>query len=130
MRDMVNGNAPLPTASKKKKKKPQSDDDVSVIDGDGATPDDEWARYLQKFDVLITTYATLTAELNVAKGTTARPRRGTVDYRERSRPKSPLIIVEFWRVIMDEVQMAGGNNTVDMVSRIPRYNSSGSRLGV
>lgn len=119
MRDMVNGNSLSSTTKKKKSHKAKEVE----VDDDGSIPDDEWARYLQTFDVLITTYTTLAAELSVAKGTTARPRRERVDYGEHSMPKSPLIIVEFWRVIMDEVQMAGGNNTVDMVSRIPRINS-------
>ncbi|KAG8798985.1 hypothetical protein FRC16_006130 [Serendipita sp. 398] len=106
----------------KKKGKGKNKMDI-VIDGDGETPEDEWANYCQQYDVVITTYNVLSSELNVAKGAVSRPRREKVDYSERSRPRSPLVLVEFWRVLMDEVQMAGGTSVVDMVSRIPRVNS-------
>ncbi|PVF98205.1 hypothetical protein CPB86DRAFT_825898 [Serendipita vermifera] len=83
----------------------------------------EYAEYFQGFDVVITTYHVLSSELSVAKGAISRPRRQAVEYGERSLPKSPLVSVEFWRVLMDEVQLSGGINIVDMVSRIPRVNS-------
>lgn len=85
---------------------------------------EEWANFCQEYDVVITTYSVMTHELSVAKGAVSRPRRDNVEYGERSLPKSPLIMVEFWRVIMDEVQLSGGTNTEEMVSRIPRSVSS------
>lgn len=98
--------------------------DHSVSDtGNDMSLQEEWANFCQQYDVVITTYHVLTQELNVAKGAVSRPRRDNVEYGERSLPKSPLIMVEFWRVIMDEVQLSGGVNTVEMVSRVPRVNS-------
>jgi E3 ubiquitin-protein ligase SHPRH len=98
---------------------------VHVYDGwkslkKGTNVTKEWADFCQEFDVIITTYHVLSSEVSVAKGAISRPRRQAVEYGERSLPKSPLVSVEFWRVIMDEVQLSGGINTVDMVSRIPR----------
>lgn len=99
-----------------------SDDDTEQmeIDGDGTVISDAWPKMCQDYDVVVTTYSVLSAELDVSKGAVSRPRRESVHYGERSLPRSPLILVEFWRVIMDEVQMAGGVNTAEMVSRIPR----------
>ncbi|WWC59243.1 uncharacterized protein I303_101793 [Kwoniella dejecticola CBS 10117] len=40
------------------------------------------------------------------------------------RPRSPLVMVEWWRVIMDEVQLAGdSSDSANMVSLIPRRHS-------
>lgn len=116
--------------SKKKKKQSayselsDTEENRMEVDGDGTVIANEWALFCQKFDVVITTYNVLAAELDVARGAVERPRRDNVEYGERSLPRSPLCQVEFWRVMMDEVQLSGGTNTVEMVSRIPRYVSS------
>jgi E3 ubiquitin-protein ligase SHPRH len=54
---------------------------------------------------VITTYQTLRSDLNVAHPGPKRPRRTKVVY---ERPRSPLVMVEWKRVVMDEVQMVGG----------------------
>lgn len=109
-------------ASRKKRISFEEDEgiDATPPDGEDISLQEEWAHFCHQYDVVITTYHVLTHELNVAKGAVSRPRRENVEYGERSLPKSPLIMVEFWRVIMDEVQLSGGLNTVEMVSRIPR----------
>ncbi|KDQ23693.1 hypothetical protein PLEOSDRAFT_1048636 [Pleurotus ostreatus PC15] len=83
----------------------------------------DWAHYANTFDVVITTYATLRVEVNVARAAPVRPRRGDVVYANVERPRSPLVSVEWLRVVMDEVQMAGGGKTEDMVGMIPRLSS-------
>ncbi|KAF4586100.1 hypothetical protein EYR38_010373 [Pleurotus pulmonarius] len=83
----------------------------------------DWAHYVNTFDVVITTYATLRVEVNVARPAPVRPRRGDVVYANVERPRSPLVSVEWMRVVMDEVQMAGGGKTEDMVGMIPRLSS-------
>lgn len=46
----------------------------------------------------------LQADFNVAKGSTKRPRRESVDYSTSyAKPRSPLVMIEFWRCVMDEV---------------------------
>ncbi|KAJ6591817.1 SNF2 family N-terminal domain-containing protein [Mycena vulgaris] len=120
-------------AGKKKKakgkKKYSSDSDDS--DDDDLDEEDEedvedvldWPSFVQGFDVVITTYQTLKRDLNVARAAPKRPRREDVVYSNVERPRSPLILVEWNRVVMDEVQMAGGGHVEDMVSLIPRLAS-------
>ncbi|KAJ4490515.1 SNF2 family N-terminal domain-containing protein [Lentinula aciculospora] len=83
----------------------------------------DWCSYVHTFDVVITTYTVLQSDLNVARAPPKRPRRDGVVYANVARPRSPLILVEWARVVMDEVQMAGGGKTEDMVSLIPRRSS-------
>ena len=67
--------------------------------------DSEWPYFVHEYDVVITTYQTLRSDLYVAHPGPDRPRRTTVVY---ERPRSPLVMVEWKRVVMDEVQMVGG----------------------
>ncbi|KAF9064876.1 SNF2 family N-terminal domain-containing protein [Rhodocollybia butyracea] len=83
----------------------------------------DWCTYVHQFDVVITTYNVLQSDLNVARAPPTRPRRDGVVYVNVERPRSPLILVEWARVVMDEVQMAGGAKIEDMVSLIPRRSS-------
>lgn len=108
-----------PDGKKKPKQKSKKNANAESQDAN-VSPSEEWALFCQEYDVVITTYNALSQELNVARGAVSRPRRDTAEYGERSLPRSPLIMVEFWRVIMDEVQLSGGTNTVEMVSKIPR----------
>ncbi|KAF8196665.1 SNF2 family N-terminal domain-containing protein [Mycena galopus ATCC 62051] len=115
------------TKNGKGKKKTDSEDEDIDLDED---EDDEdvgeildWCSYVHSFDVVITTYQTLKTDLNVARAPPKRPRREDVVYTTVERPRSPLILVEWNRVVMDEVQMVGGGNVEDMVSLIPRFAS-------
>ncbi|KAG7085953.1 hypothetical protein E1B28_003481 [Marasmius oreades] len=83
----------------------------------------DWYTYAHSFDVVITTYNVLQSDLNVARLPPARPRRTGVSYANIERQRSPLVMCEWYRVIMDEVQMAGGGKIEDMVSLIPRRTS-------
>jgi hypothetical protein len=79
------------------------DDDIEVQD---------WCSYVDTFDVVIVTYSTLRTDFNVALPGTERSRRSTANYSSVvDRPRSPLIMVEWYRVVMDEVQMVGGGKT-------------------
>lgn len=78
-------------------------------------------EYIRGFDIVITTYQTLSTDLNVADPAPRRSRRSTANYRLNERPRSPLVMVEWWRVIMDEVQLQGdASAAAQMVSKIPR----------
>ncbi|KAK7046025.1 hypothetical protein VNI00_007020 [Paramarasmius palmivorus] len=92
----------------------EEDDNDEVID---------WYTYAHGFDIVITTYSVLQSDLNVARAPPTRPRRDGVVYSNIERQRSPLVCCEWYRVIMDEVQMAGGGKVEDMVSLIPRRTS-------
>jgi E3 ubiquitin-protein ligase SHPRH len=67
----------------------------------------DWCSYANTFDVCITTYNVLRQDLTVARAPPKRPRRAQVEYSNLDRPRSPLVMCEWYRVIMDEVQMMG-----------------------
>jgi E3 ubiquitin-protein ligase SHPRH len=68
----------------------------------------DWCSYINTFDVCITTYPTLRQDFSVARAPPVRPRREDVVYSNIERARSPLVMCEWYRVIMDEVQMVGG----------------------
>ena len=84
-----------------------------------------WADYVSTFDIVLTTFPVLQSELGVARPPVIRPRRATVlsSYSDDlKRIRSPLVTVEWARVIMDEVQLFGGR-AAEMMSLIPRVHS-------
>jgi E3 ubiquitin-protein ligase SHPRH len=82
-----------------------------------------WCEYVHQFDVVITTYNVLRSEIHVARPGPDRPRREDSAYSKDGRLRSPLVMVEWKRVVMDEVQMVGGGNAAEMVSLVPRSSS-------
>lgn len=84
--------------------------------GNDGTPapehsNEEWCSYINEYDVCITTYNILTNDLHAARPPVGRPRRGVASYVTIPRQRSPLVTCEWYRVIMDEVQMVGGGKT-------------------
>lgn len=71
----------------------------------------DWCSYINTFDVCITTYNVLRQDFTVARAPPIRPRRIDVMYSNVERARSPLVMCEWYRVIMDEVQMVGGGKT-------------------
>jgi len=96
-------------AVKKSARRKGSSEDTGTPQADeGTTAEiEDWCTYCNSFDVILTTYTTLRTDLHVARAAPDRPRRQDVKYTTH-RVRSPLIMVEFARVVMDEVQMAGG----------------------
>lgn len=83
-------------------------------EGDTPAPEDtyeERCSYINEYDVCITTYGVLANDLHVARPPAQRPRRDGVPYANIVRQRSPLVTCEWYRVIMDEVQMVGGGKT-------------------
>ena len=78
---------------------------TASINGESSDSVVEWSDFVHGYDVVITTYQTLRSDLYVAHPDPKRPRRTAVVY---ERPRSPLVMVEWKRVVMDEVQMVGG----------------------
>jgi E3 ubiquitin-protein ligase SHPRH len=81
---------------------------VRMTNGDDKEDILDWCTYINTFDVCITTYNTLRLDLSVARAPPVRPRREDVVYSNMERARSPLVMCEWHRVIMDEVQMVGG----------------------
>ncbi|KAK8846764.1 hypothetical protein IAR55_005852 [Kwoniella newhampshirensis] len=106
----------------------EDDDDViatqaSVVEEEGTlqVTQRQFVEYVRAHDVVITTYG---QDLKVATPAPPRSRRSTAKYQPNERPRSPLVMVEWWRVIMDEVQLHGDQtDAANMVSLIPRKNS-------
>ena len=71
----------------------------------------DWPAEANQYDVVITTYQVLKSDLDVARAVPIRPRRDNVVYYNVERSRSPLVRCEWYRVVMDEVQMAGGGKT-------------------
>ncbi|KAI0632763.1 SNF2 family N-terminal domain-containing protein [Trametes polyzona] len=116
-------------ATKGKGKRRGTTQDKMDVDEDHApSPDEEdepqdWCTYVNTYDVCITTYTVLQHDLGVARPPPTRPRRAFVEYGASSRARSPLVMCEWYRVVMDEVQMVGGGKAEEMVSLIPRLSS-------
>jgi E3 ubiquitin-protein ligase SHPRH len=81
-----------------------NEESTSMAKDDGIL---DWCSYVNTFDVCITTYNVLRQDLTVARAPPKRPRRADVEYSNLDRPRSPLVMCEWYRVIMDEVQMMG-----------------------
>ncbi|KAF8963293.1 SNF2 family N-terminal domain-containing protein [Flammula alnicola] len=114
---------------KKKGKKAAGKDDMDdgpdrtdLTKGEDGKPL-EWCDYVHQFDVVITTYSVLRSEIYVARPAPDRLRREDAEYGTSGRARSPLVMVEWKRVVMDEVQMVGGGRAAEMVSFIPRLSS-------
>lgn len=100
------GKATAKSKARSKSKAASPPEDDMTRDQDGKLL--EWCDYVQQFDVVVTTYQVLKTDFNVARAAPIRPRREDVVYVNIERPRSPLVMVEWNRVVMDEVQMVGG----------------------
>lgn len=84
--------------------------------GDDTPDEEELVTHLAHQDVVVTTYAVLSAEIHYATKPPERSRR-----RERAypRPKSPLVEISWWRVCLDEAQMIeSGVSSAALVARV------------
>ncbi|RDA90582.1 hypothetical protein CP533_2604 [Ophiocordyceps camponoti-saundersi (nom. inval.)] len=86
--------------------------------------EDETVRQLADHDIVITTYAVLTAELHFAVEPPQRSRRYERAY---TRAMSPLVKIMWWRLCLDEAQMIenGYSQAASVARTIPRVNAWG-----
>ncbi|KAH7152481.1 SNF2 family N-terminal domain-containing protein [Dactylonectria estremocensis] len=86
--------------------------------------EDKEINELTGYDIIVTTYSILSAELHFA---TTPPERSRRHERVYPRAKSPLVQISWWRVCLDEAQMIeNGFSQAAMVARgIPRINAWG-----
>ncbi|KAI9158762.1 ATP-dependent helicase [Paramyrothecium foliicola] len=89
-------------------------------DGD----EDGIVHELASYDVIITTYGVLSAEIHFATDAPDRSRRHERAY---PRAKSPLVQIWWWRICLDEAQMIenGFSHAAAVARLIPRINSWG-----
>ena len=75
-----------------------------------------WTEWAKELDVVVISFETLAKELAVSTKAPVRSLRRPARY---DRPRSQLVQLAFWRVVMDEVQLVGGNaaKTIAMVRR-------------
>ena len=113
-RQEKNGKTKVSRTSNRNKSRVRYIDDMSTDDD---TEDEEleeffdWCSYINTFDVCLTTYNVLQQDLTVARPPPVRPRRSGATYTNTQKHRSPLALCEWYRVMMDEVQMAGGGKT-------------------
>ncbi|WFD25319.1 RING-type E3 ubiquitin transferase [Malassezia nana] len=84
-----------------------------------------WGDWAQNFDVMVVSFETLARDLAASHAAPARSLRHPKKY---ERPRSPLVQLDFWRVVMDEVQLVGGNaaRTMGMIRRCMSLAVSGT----
>ena len=92
------------------------------VKGHGEKNLSELLERLAESDVVVTTYSVLAAEINF---TALNPEKSLRRESKYPRPKSPLMQLSWWRVIMDEAQMIeSGVSKAAVVARlIPRINA-------
>lgn len=81
-----------------------------------------WLAQAAQADVVITTTAIAAADFDVSEVPPKRTRNAKSG-NNRERPKSALVLLEWWRVVMDEVQLVGLQTTQKAaltIARIPR----------
>lgn len=73
-------------------------------------------------DVVLTTYTQLASEIHYARDPPDRSRRTERKYEQR---RSPLVMLQWWRVCLDEAQMieSGVSNAATVARLIPRVNA-------
>lgn len=104
--------------------------DMRVLVYRGKVPDEPFvtAEDLAKYDVVLVSYSVISAEVHSA---TFNPgQRNTRFWKERTdinSVRSPLVQVQFWRVVLDEVQMihTGVSNAAKVARIVPRVHAWG-----
>jgi len=77
---------------------------------------------LSTYDVVLTTYNVLAREIHYTTDPPARSRRFDQQYKAR---RSPLVLINWWRVCLDEAQMveSGVSKAAQVAQMIPRINA-------
>lgn len=84
--------------------------------------DEDISSKLLNYDVVLATYTTLASEIYYSSATPDRSLRHDKKYKRR---QSPLVKIEWWRVVLDECQMveSGVSNAARVARVIPRRNA-------
>ncbi|MCJ1400590.1 hypothetical protein MMC11_003796 [Xylographa trunciseda] len=99
---------------------------VMIYDGIRATErdasDEDMLLRLLDHDIVLTTYNTLASEIHYSS---AIPERNLRHEKKYERRKSPLVQLDWWRVVLDECQMveSGVSHAAKVAQLIPRRNA-------
>ncbi|KAF2433314.1 hypothetical protein EJ08DRAFT_607553 [Tothia fuscella] len=84
-------------------------------------------EHLLKYDIVLTTYNVLAKEIHYAQTPSDRSLRRTQNRQteEHVHPRSPLVLINWWRVCLDEAQMieSGVSQAAKVARLIPRLNA-------
>lgn len=84
---------------------------------------EKWVDSVAKADIVLTTFRTVQTDWNVAPPPVKRARRSTAAYAETTRPRSALLLCDWLRVIIDEIQeldIASASKVANMIKTIKR----------
>lgn len=107
---------PFYTASCGKRKR---DTDVS----DEKTVMEKWVERVSKADIVLTTFSVVQSDWDVAPAPVERSRRSTAVYMDNPRPRSALLLCNWRRVIIDEIQeldIGAASKSANMIKSIKR----------
>lgn len=93
---------------------------IQAVDQD--TDDQKLLQQLLEQDVVLTTYHVLGKEIHYSSATRERDLRHEKKYKQR---QSPLVRIDWWRVVLDECQMveSGISNAAKVAQVVPRQNA-------
>lgn len=107
----------------------QHSPELSILVYNGKTESKEVTpEEMAEYDIVITSYNAISSEIYFALYDPARPTRGhVIEQRSMTNYLSPLMKIQFWRVVLDEVQMVRSSvsNAAQVAKLIPRVHAWG-----
>ncbi|ODV92919.1 hypothetical protein CANCADRAFT_1516 [Tortispora caseinolytica NRRL Y-17796] len=97
---------------------------VMVYNGTKNRKENATKNEFAEYDIVVASYAVISREIHYANKPVDRTLRGEKKYIP---PRSPLVLTQFWRIILDEVQIleSGSTNAAMVASLIPRIHAWG-----
>lgn len=107
----------------------QHSPELSILVYNGKTESKEVTpEEMAEYDIVITSYNAISSEIHFALYDPARPTRShVIEQRSMTNYLSPLMKIQFWRVVLDEVQMVRSSvsNAAQVAKLIPRVHAWG-----
>lgn len=102
---------------------------LSILMYNGKTESKEVTpEEMAEYDIVITSYNVISSEIHFALYDPARPTRShVIEQRSMTDYLSPLMKIQFWRVVLDEVQMVRSSvsNAAQVAKLVPRVHAWG-----
>jgi E3 ubiquitin-protein ligase SHPRH len=87
---------------------------------------ERWVERVSKADIVLTTFGVVQSDWDVAPPPIKRTRRSTATYVDNPRPRSALLLCDWRRVVIDEIQeldIAAASKSANMIKTIKRRTS-------